>query len=243
MKTLNISHDKFLIIVVGVGGTGGNFSKELCRLVSSLPRGKKVEIVLVDGDIVEKKNKSRQPFGIDDVAMNKAEILAENLSDYFDLDIHANPNYLSTMDQLTSIMDKYGDHLPILCGCVDNHPARQVMEAVFKERDNIIYIDSGNEDWYGEVVCGVKANGQVIMPSRAHYFPEVLTDNSPSKLEESCEVVNRTSPQHLVTNLQAAVIMLSYVSQILVVEKLSGNISYFDVGKKFVRTSSYLKEE
>jgi len=242
MNTLNIDHDKFLFIIVGVGGTGGNFAKEFCRLASSLPKDIDIKIVFMDGDIVESKNKSRQPYGDCDISMNKAEVLAERCSAFFDIDIIANTNYLSSTEQLTSIFNEYDTHLPILCGCVDNHPARQIMDQIFNKTDNMVYLDSGNEDWYGEIVCGVKSGGEIILPARSYYFPEVLTDTSLGKEEESCEIKSKSNPQHLITNLQAAIIMLSYVSELLVMKQISGNISYFDVTKKFTRTSERVGE-
>lgn len=239
---IHIKNECMKIIIIGVGGTGGNFAKELCRLVSSLPENK-VKIVFVDGDIVEKKNKSRQPFGSDDINQNKAVILAEKCSDFFGLDVIANPNYISDETQLLSLIQSDRYHLPIVCGCVDNHRARQIMHEVFNQLDNIIYIDSANEDWYGEVVCGIKANGIEVAPPRAHYFPEVLTDTSLGKEEESCETINLKSPQHLVTNLTAANIILSYLSDILIKKQISGGITYFDVTKKFMRTIEYAYEK
>ena len=50
----------------------------------------------------------------------------------------------------------------ILIGAVDNNRSRQLCHEVFKETRNIIYIDSGNGEYTGQVVCGVRKNGRTI---------------------------------------------------------------------------------
>ena len=62
----------YTILVVGSGGTGTYFLKELTHFLGSAP--KKVQsmikgLYVADGDIVEKKNLSRQCFCPDDIEM------------------------------------------------------------------------------------------------------------------------------------------------------------------------------
>ncbi|MCG8538493.1 MAG: ThiF family adenylyltransferase [Clostridia bacterium] len=234
---IHINSLNYLIIIVGVGGTGGNFAKELCRLVSNFPKNKDIKIVFMDGDTVELKNKSRQPFVNLDITRNKANILAERCSTTFDIDIIENTFFLTQKEQLLDIIHNYQDYLPIIIGCVDNHRARQIMHDVFNRINNCIYLDSANESWYGEVVCGLRGNGETILQPRAYFFPEVLTDSKIGKDEESCEVRIDKAPQHLVTNLQAAVILLSFISDILIREKVTCNMVTFDISKKFVKAA------
>lgn len=236
---------KYLFLVVGVGGTGGNFAKELCRLISGYNDRNNVSIVFIDGDVIEKKNTSRQPYAEEEISNNKATVLAEKCSDTFGIDIIGVPHYITDKDRLLNIISSFSINnysyttIPIIIGCVDNHKCRKIMHESFETLQNIIYIDSGNEDVYGEVVCGIKLNNVVVAPDKIHYSKEILTDNSVGKDEESCEVINSKNIQHLVTNLQASNIILSFVTDLLILEKLKGGIVYFDVSRKYQRFDAY----
>ena len=46
-----------------------------------------------------------------------------------------------------------------------------------------------------------------------NYYPEILTDKSVPKTEESCLTVNTREPQHLITNLFAALLLLKLYSR------------------------------
>lgn len=192
-------------VIVGTGGTGGDLVKML------LPKLLKEDsyLLLIDGDKVEQKNISRQAFSKADIGIGKADILRDNLcSSHPSLEgrIFSHPYYLDeVMDLKKAIYNTkvHGKEL-VLFGCVDNHRARQVLEGYVEDVADIIYIDSGNEFDYGEVVISKKVNGNVVAPVRSFYFPEVKTDNGLRASEVSCGVINEVSPQHIVTNLLAA---------------------------------------
>ena len=63
------------IVMIGAGGTGGHIVPHLYRLLHTLDRP--VEVILADGDMVEKKNLVRQNFIASDLGKNKAQALAE----------------------------------------------------------------------------------------------------------------------------------------------------------------------
>ncbi len=230
--------NKIIIIIVGIGGTGGNLAKELCRFTSSL-YGKEIKIIFMDGDKVEKKNCSRQPFSEYDIEENKAVVLSELCNLNFNINVSAIPEYLTEKEQIINICNKNRDFFPILVGTVDNHPARQILHQIYNNTDNICYIDSANERWNGEVVSSFKLNKIIISPPRGFYFPDVLTDNTPGKAEESCGVINITSPQHLVTNLWAANIILSDIVNLIINGCSQAGISLFNVLDKSVEFIPY----
>lgn len=234
---------KKIVMIVGVGGTGGNFAKEFCRYVSYLPEEKRedISIVFVDGDIVEEKNLQRQPFFEDDIGRSKAAAFADTIADSFGLEVAVCDKYLSDKKEIDDIVSSLAplhqiSYIPILVGCVDNHRARQVMHDYFcsKTTPNCVYFDSGNEFESGEIVTGVKAQGEILQQPRGYYFPEVLTDTSPSKLEESCGVINESSPQHLVTNLMAANLLLSEVVNFLDSGATKDGILFFNAFEPYV---------
>ena len=245
----------YLIAIIGVGGTGGNFAKEFCRYFASLKKDVKehIRIAFVDGDMVEEKNCSRQPFTEEDVHMNKAAILAEAVGDALGVDVSAYPHYIDSAEELkdlfTALASKANTYLsnsnvvPVLCGCVDNHRARQVMDEFYSSRSTCIYYDAANEFAQGEVVFGVRIKGNEISPPRKFYFPEVMTDKGKSKSEEGCGVVNISSPQHLATNLMSANILLSACVQLISDHKVSDGIVHFDAFRYYVRAESFLKHQ
>lgn len=233
---------KKIVMIVGVGGTGGNFAKEFCRYVSYLPKEKKedIHIVFIDGDIVEEKNLTRQPFFNDDINRPKAAAFADTIADSFELEVEVFDKYLSDKQEITdivsSIVPAHKSCIPILVGCVDNHRARQVMHDYFSSETtkNCIYFDSANEFENGEIVTGVKAQGKIMQQPRGYYFPEVLTDTSPSKLEESCGVINVSSPQHIMTNLMASNLLLSEVVNFLEKGAIRDGILFFNAFEPYV---------
>lgn len=236
------------IIVVGAGGTGGNLLKELGRFLKffHVP-DRDWNLTIIDGDTVEARNGERQPFFEGDVQQMKALCIQEGLVDCIGLpaeNVAAYPIYLDSAEWLRNKMDKQNQSVSIVVGCVDNHRARQVLHEVFnKDQGNIIYIDSANEFDYGEVVVGVKMKGKEICPPRAYYFPEVLTDTSPSASELSCGAINVSSPQHLITNLVAAGHILSTIIGIMQEGRVDGGIIHFNAFTHFSRFDKWVEKE
>lgn len=224
------------IFIVGCGGTGSNYIKELARyLATNKSYLLNAQVVLIDGDVVEEKNLKRQSFIKEDILMNKAEAMALAVNDTYDMLFSYVPEYLASKDHMLHLMKNvYGNDareeeicIPIIVGCVDNHNCRKILHEVFQEYSDIIYIDAANEFSTGEVVVGVKNNYAVIAQDRAFYFPEVLED-SKSVLEMSCTELNQVKPQHLVTNLFAANICLVKTIQALNGDWSIGGIYSFD---------------
>ena len=71
----------------------------------------------------------------------------------------------------------------------------------------------------------------MLSPDRAAYFPEILDKRQKSVEELSCEEMNQSSPQHIVTNMMAANICLAQMLNILDGDFLCGGIYYFDAFK------------
>ena len=211
------------IIVVGAGGTGSALLSKLARF-SSVSK-QKINGLVVDGDRVEHKNLERQNFFENSVGKYKAEQIVDLAADSYGLNWSFLNEYLLEEEQLNKAFaslnkkDSYSKFVNVLFGCVDNHRARQVMEAWFENQKDAFYIDSANDEFDGEIVIGTRFNDLVYSPSRAFYYEDVLTDNSPSVVEESCAVRNISSPQHQVTNDLAGNICLT-----ILVDILKGNV-------------------
>lgn len=224
--------DEYKIVVVGVGGTGGLLARDLARYLYSLKTDSSISfaLTLIDGDRVSESNVSRQPFLLEDVGQFKVDCLSEAFEAMYDgVTVYPVPVYLDTVDELagaissctletsfSTISYNVRKHL-ILIGAVDNHRARQVMYEYFENHNfeynihDVFYIDSANEFDYGTCVCGYRDMDGVHCPSRAFFFPNVLTDKGKRASEISCGEINVSAPQHLATNLMAAQVVLSRI--------------------------------
>lgn len=216
------------IFIIGCGGTGSNLIKELARYLSTSHLSD-IAVTLIDGDVVEEKNLERQAFQESDCKINKAEAMAKAVAEVFDVEFQYYPHYIEDKEQLKSIID---DHEPedfsVIIGAVDNHYCRMVMHQVFSETASISYIDSANEYEGGEVVVATKFNGVELFPDKTYYFPEILAGENKSVTEMSCEELNNSSPQHIVTNLMAANICLAQLLHIINGEFNYGGIYIFN---------------
>lgn len=203
----------FNIVVIGTGGTGSCFLQKLARYCSV--SAEKINVFVVDGDIVEEKNLVRQQFCECNVGQSKAAALVELAADNYGLEWTAVSEYLLHAEQLDDIFVNDVGNVKILVGCVDNHAARRIMEEWFSHQRNAIYIDSANDEFDGEVVVSVRADGLEISPMRSFFFSDVLTDDAPSVVELSCEQRNISSPQHQATNEMAGNIIFMIICEII----------------------------
>lgn len=120
---------RYNIIIVGCGGTGGNFIKELGRFLYRASIKNSCSILLIDGDLVEEHNVSRQPFLPEDVGRKKAAVMAEILQEAFQVTCSYYPEYLNHVYELEKFEKE--DYVTILIGCVDNHACRKVQKQLF----------------------------------------------------------------------------------------------------------------
>lgn len=240
--------DIYKIIIVGVGGTGGLLSRDLARYLYSIKNNENIsyELALVDGDRVSLSNVSRQPFLNTDVGQFKVDCLSEAFDVMYDIPVVPFPTYLDNCDDLRTIVktlkpksfstfsyDIY-KHI-VLVGGVDNHRARQVLHSFYNtypistsNYEDIYYIDSANEFDFGTCICGYRNAEGEYCPPRAFFFPDILTDKGKRASEISCGEINVSSPQHLITNLFAANVLLArIISFITKHETLFGVTTFF----------------
>ena len=249
------------IVIVGTGGTGGILSGKIARYLygktQSINDDSYYELLLIDGDHVEEKNLLRQPFSPDDVGKFKADCLQEAYQEFYGINCASNTDYIDNVKdfkQLCNFSHKYSSvytvkkHL-ILIGCVDNHRARQTMDQFFNsaellENQDILYIDSANEFDWGTVVCGYKDSRGVVAPSRAFFFPDILSSKEKKASELSCGDVNISAPQHFATNEQAALICFTDLINFIENERIIDGVSYFNVFENSIirRTLNYYIE-
>jgi hypothetical protein len=87
---------------------------------------------------------------------------------------------------------------------------------VFNKADDIIYLDSGNGEYTGQVVCGIRRKGWTYFEPIGDAYPDILSDNDKFPTELSCAEAAMSAPQSIVANVMAATAVVSYIYNILV---------------------------
>lgn len=220
------------IVMLGAGGTGGHIALHLYRLLYALDRP--VRFIICDGDVVEAKNLVRQNFTPADLGENKAKILAERYSAVFGMETEYIPAFVETEEQLQELLTpqywyRY-QHYPwgtqireqvILLGAVDNNRSRQLCHKIFYQMKELIYIDSGNGEYTGQVVCGIRRAGKTYYPPIGIVYPDVLEDSDKFPTELSCAEASVSSPQSMAANITAATAVVDMVYNILAIGETS----------------------
>lgn len=212
------------IVMLGAGGTGGHIAPHLYRLLHALDRP--VEVIIADGDIVEEKNLVRQNFISCDLGKNKAQVLAERYASAFGMEIKYIPDFIESESKLSELLKtrrvyyNQPEPLTILIGAVDNNKSRQLCHKIFNKSENLIYIDSGNGEFTGQVVCGVRRKGKTYYKPVGQVYPDILEDTDKFPTELSCAEASVSAPQSIAANIMAATAVIAYIYNILVL----GNI-------------------
>ena len=213
------------IVMLGAGGTGGHAAPHLYRLLYALDRP--VRFVICDGDVVEEKNLVRQNFTPADLGENKAKVLAERYASVFGMETEYVPSFVESEEQLRRLLTpkqwrvnqyypaRYIHEMVILLGCVDNNKSRQLCHKVFQQAKELIYIDSGNGEYTGQVVCGVRRSGKTIYHPIGDLYPDVLEDTDKFPTELSCAEASVSAPQSMTANITAATAVVNLVYNIL----------------------------
>lgn len=179
-------------IVIGAGGIGSWLVPKLVRLESN--------VIIVDGDTLEKKNLDRQLFDNGHIGMNKAKALSLKHGLWTEDESSFVPEYFSSGLQINE--DQFSENDLLWC-CADNHTCRrEVLDTC---------------DMYG-AKCIIAANEYVDFeayyyePSMAHspndprvIYPDMLTDRSGDPLgPPGCVEAARTNRQLVIANSMAS---------------------------------------
>lgn len=211
------------IVMLGAGGTGGHIAPHLYRLLYALNRP--VRFIICDGDVVEEKNLVRQNFTPADLGENKAKVLAERYSSVFGMETEYIPSFIENAAELEELVrpscfrTNYSTpliwELVILIGAVDNNKSRKLCHEVFSRATELVYIDSGNGEFTGQVVCGIRRSGRTFYKPAASLYPEMLEDTDKFPTELSCAEASVSAPQSMAANITAATIVVDMIYNIL----------------------------
>ena len=227
------------IILVGAGGIGGNLAPMIARYMCT---NDKINLTIVDGDVIEKSNLKRQPYLNGDLEQNKARALAMKLNAAFGLNVSYYPNYIEDVEGLERLVPKDFDKnrlstFSVVIGAVDNAHARNVMEQLFALYDNLVYIDAANEDYFGDVFLGLKIAKQVLFKSRGMLRPLHISSGTQRVKHNSCEVKSLANPQYYQANMMAATLTFSILSDFIREKKVKQPFISFDLDQySFIRS-------
>ena len=222
------------VVMLGAGGTGAHIAPHLYRLLYALERP--VKFIICDGDKVEPKNLVRQNFTQADLGENKARVIAERYSEAFGLETSYVPSFIESAERLEELVKpeviytgRYVHNgeggllvretvpeLVILIGAVDNNRSRKLCHEVFLQARDLIYIDSGNGEYTGQIVCGVRRAGKTFYKSVGMLYPEVNDPEDLFPTEVSCAEASVSAPQTIVANLMGATAVVTMIYNILV---------------------------
>jgi molybdopterin/thiamine biosynthesis adenylyltransferase len=215
------------IVIIGLGGIGSFLSELISKFLEYDDSIKDKKIVLVDGDIYESKNATRQFFNHLQAGENKAAQKQRELSyKYRSIEF----SYISTYVNISNIGGVIQEK-DVVFLCVDNHKTRRVVSDYCSSLQNILLISGGNELTDGNVHIYFRRNGESITPSLIDYNSEILNSDDRSPEEMSCEELSQSLPQLLFTNVGAATIMCwAFYSLIKPVKFVKvPSIIYFDI--------------
>lgn len=209
------------VIMLGAGGTGGHIAPHLYRLLYALDRP--VRFIICDGDVVEQKNLVRQNFAPADLGENKAKVLAERYASVFGMETEYVPEFIENEERLRRLLQPYSWQIGneylreqvILIGAVDNNRSRQLCDAIFYQMEELIYIDSGNGEHTGQVVCGIRSGSRTLYRPIGRVYPDVLKEKDKFPTELSCAEASLAAPQSIAANITAATAVVDMIYNIL----------------------------
>ena len=124
---------------------------------------------------------------------------------------------------------------------MDNNKSRQLCHKAFCQSKDLIYIDSGNGEFSGQVVCGVRKNGRTVFKPIGGVMPELLraTDKFPTEL--SCAEAAQADLQSMAANITAATAVVDMVYNILTHGE--SIVRQMDFSTKTVRMQTILEKQ
>ena len=242
-KPFSFSENINSIFVLGCGGTGSYVVANLSRLLYAMDSPP--TLTLIDGDVVEEKNLLRQHFIEYDLGKNKASVLAERYSEVFGIEINSIEEEIKESAHLYRVMSGTGREATssIIIGCVDNNASRKMIHEFantkLSRKDNLFWVDCGNEEASGQVVLGSKIsltckNEKTFnMPFVTEIYKEMLSDESQFNSDLSCAERAISAPQNMMTNVTAANIAMNCVQSILLHKAIRYHAVEFSIDNSF----------
>lgn len=111
---MNRMGERYVFIIVGVGGTGSLLARDLPKLLINTDH----KMLLVDGDRVERKNMKRQSYQEQDIGEYKSIALSAKINTFYDTHCEAMGLYLTKMRFLNTAITTIFTHLSLLAALI-----------------------------------------------------------------------------------------------------------------------------
>ena len=208
------------IFIVGAGGTGGFVIDHLARLIAN----EDIQIHLIDGDVVEHKNLTRQSFTVEDLGVRKAEAKKAHIDRTFGQseNVQTKIAYVSDADEF-------------LMYVLDNVATRRIINQTISDYPSLaIGIDSGNHDTGGQVVLfanqpvtvsDLLSKWEGLLPTMLELYPEMnnVEDVVPGE-GTACEEHAESDPQSMMANVLNAVVIATLIQNIIANHEITHNL-------------------
>ncbi len=209
------------IIVIGCGGIGSALIEPLVRFTQY---DKPCEFSLIDGDIFEADNASRQKVSINELNRSKSDVATEHIKSSFDcVRVNSVRAYISPSNIRRYIKDN--DTIML---CVDNHATRKLVQEHCLKLRNTTLISGGNDWTDGNIQVFKKEQGKIVSAPITKHHPEIEFPKDKRPDEIGCAELAKSDPQLLFTNFMAAALMLNAYYAIKE-NKLKYSEVYFDI--------------
>jgi PRTRC genetic system ThiF family protein len=225
------------IFVIGCGGNGSHLVSDLARMISNLDQT--IEIILVDGDVVDQGNLGRQHFTEADLGRNKAEVLAVRYGNAYGTPIGFLGEYLSSGNK-DSVFTAVG-RPQLFISCTDNLRSRKIIAG----QRGSIWIDLGNEEVGGQVTFSSLIepsyrgkrirNGEAFpTPHVFEIFPEYDQKVKEEVGVEQLSCADMGSPaQAGFVNVTCAAIAKNYIQALLMRRPIKSFQTFFTIDNSF----------
>ena len=233
------------ILQVGCGGTGSALALALGGLAyHAQQKGIRVELTLVDHDVIEPGNVGRQSFAAASAlvtAVPKCVDLAARLNAAYGLDVAAWPQRYSHSlgERWLSGGAERRQQVHLLIDCVDNTAARQEMARTVKAHDGSLWLLScGNERVNGQVLLGNTGRPETIRLDKLGlctglpypYLQEPgLLDEAGEETAVSCAEMAEQEAQSLMVNRLAATVAGHLVTEMVLKRQVTQMGCYFSL--------------
>ena len=173
---------KSTVVVVGVGAIGCEVAKNLALMGIG-------KLILVDNDVIELSNLSRQMlFTDEDIGKPKATVAAEKLkkmNPWIKVDAY--------FEDVRSLDQSIFEGAKVIASCLDNWPVRRWLNSLAVELDKIL-VDSSMDGFY--------ANVQVVIPGKTACLECHGDELIPKEIQLAECTLRRRTPEDLVEELK-----------------------------------------
>jgi ThiF family len=203
------------VFLIGLGGTGSHLVGALVQLMRFHPEGTN-NFYLIDGDVYEEKNATRQVIAEGHIGKNKARATAERLGGGT---IKAIGEYIDK-DSFTALLEANvtKDDNFLIVPCVDNHATRKATLEALEEGgyQNFVWISPGNSFDKGLVVLHIKEEGEALTVHPASKYHDFADPEDAIPVRgDGCINHIPSSPQLITANFTAACATLNSISNML----------------------------